>query len=160
MIVQIICKHTTLIYKIWAPIVGIQSVLSTGGWLQFINDMWFVNDSIVQEKSPFLTYLVPVHYCIWCCVASWSWKPSCILLCFLAKLTQFLSSIKSPWSIDYLTYLFFPCLEQPWHLAHTQDDGLDESGPHRLIYLNPWSSVDGTVPEGWAGVALLKEVCP
>ena len=33
------------------------------------------------------------------------------------------------------------------------------NGPHRLVCLNVWSSVDGTVWEGLGGVALLEEAC-
>ena len=36
---------------------------------------------------------------------------------------------------------------------------LDEKGPHRLIHLNSWSLVGGTIWEGLEGVALLEEVC-
>ena len=38
-------------------------------------------------------------------------------------------------------------------------DGLNENGPHRLIYLNAWLRVGRTVWEGIGGVALLEEVC-
>jgi hypothetical protein len=34
--------------------------------------------------------------------------------------------------------------------------GLHENGSHRLIYLNVWSPVGGTVQEGLGGVALLE----
>ena len=36
--------------------------------------------------------------------------------------------------------------------------GLSENGPHRLMYLNTWSSIGGTVWEGLVGVALLEEM--
>ena len=38
--------------------------------------------------------------------------------------------------------------------------GLDEKSSHRLIYLNTWSPVGGTVWEGLGNVALLEEVWP
>jgi hypothetical protein len=37
--------------------------------------------------------------------------------------------------------------------------GLNENRPHRLICLNAWLSVGGTVWEGLGGVAFWKEVC-
>jgi hypothetical protein len=37
--------------------------------------------------------------------------------------------------------------------------GFNEHGPHRLICLNAWSPVSGTVWEGLRGVALLEEMC-
>ena len=36
--------------------------------------------------------------------------------------------------------------------------GLNEYGPNRLVCLNAWSLVGGTVWEGLGGVALLEEV--
>lgn len=37
--------------------------------------------------------------------------------------------------------------------------GLNENGPYRLIYLNVWFLVSGTVWEGLGGVTLLEVVC-
>ena len=37
---------------------------------------------------------------------------------------------------------------------------LNKNGPHRLIYLKPWSAVGGrTVWEGLVGVVLVEEMC-
>lgn len=36
--------------------------------------------------------------------------------------------------------------------------GLTENDPNKLIYLNPWYPVDGTVWEGLEGVFLLEEM--
>ena len=36
---------------------------------------------------------------------------------------------------------------------------LNENGSHRLLCLDAWSPVKGTVWEGLGGVALLEEVC-
>jgi hypothetical protein len=38
-------------------------------------------------------------------------------------------------------------------------EGLNESGPNRLRYLNTWSLVIRTIWKELAGVALLEEVC-
>ena len=37
--------------------------------------------------------------------------------------------------------------------------GLNENDPHRLIYLNAWSPVGGTIWKGLGGVALLEKMC-
>ena len=37
--------------------------------------------------------------------------------------------------------------------------GLNGNGPHKLIYMNAWSPVGGTIWVGLGGVALLEEVC-
>lgn len=37
----------------------------------------------------------------------------------------------------------------PLYLSHQHCGGLNENGLHRLIDLNVWSSVGGTVWEGW-----------
>ena len=36
---------------------------------------------------------------------------------------------------------------------------LSENGPHRLVRLNAWSLVGGTVWKGLGGVALLEDLC-
>ena len=37
--------------------------------------------------------------------------------------------------------------------------GLNDNGPYRLICLNAWFPVGGTILEGLGGVVLLEEVC-
>lgn len=38
--------------------------------------------------------------------------------------------------------------------------GLNENGPHLLVYLDAWSLVGETFGEGFRGMALLEELCP
>lgn len=45
------------------------------------------------------------------------------------------------------------------HLGDRPCGGLVEIGPSRLLGLNAWSLVSGTILEGLAGMALLREVC-
>lgn len=40
-----------------------------------------------------------------------------------------------------------------------QCSGLNKNGPQRLMYLNTWSPVSGSVWEGLGGGSLLEEVC-
>ena len=37
--------------------------------------------------------------------------------------------------------------------------GLNENAPHRLICLNTWSLIGGTICERLGGVSLLEQVC-
>ena len=47
-----------------------------------------------------------------------------------------------------------------WYInTHADYGGLNVNDPHRLICLNAWSSVGGTVQEGLGDKALLEEVC-
>lgn len=50
-------------------------------------------------------------------------------------------------------------LEGPLHHADGQYDGLNENSFHKVIYLNTWSTVGGSVWEGLGGVTMLEKVC-
>ena len=49
-------------------------------------------------------------------------------------------------------------LWEPWNGMWCFED-LNENIPYRLICLNAWSLVSGTVQEGFGGVVLLEEGC-
>jgi len=57
--------------------------------------------------------------------------------------------------------LSLPCLPlkqaEKYLIARFSRGGLNENDPHKLIYLNAWSSVDGTVREGLGGVAFCRK---
>ena len=67
------------------------------------------------------------------------------------------SSVLASWAISIDIGFFFCCLGLLFLLSLSVSIGLNENGPHRLLYLVPsrWNCLGG----GLGGVALMEKVC-
>ena len=69
-----------------------------------------------------------------------------------------------PWlSYDFhtqaLAHAYLPAFTHMNMYVYMHCGGLNDSGPHRIIYFNAWSLVGAAVWGGSEGVILLEKVC-